>query len=101
MVRESLRDLIESLGYDVATFESAERFLKATYLAEHRDKVLRRDEIGFAVSLTNVGARSAEEFINCGVPFIRVSWLDGPGRHHARRQPLTLINVENRVFAQH
>ena len=34
MVRESLRDLIESLGYDVATFESAERFLKATYLAE-------------------------------------------------------------------
>ena len=33
-VRESLRDLIESLGYDVATFESAERFLKATCLAE-------------------------------------------------------------------
>jgi len=32
-VRESLRDLIESLGYDVATFESAERFLKATCLA--------------------------------------------------------------------
>ena len=33
-VRESLRDLIESLGYDVATFESAERFLKTTCLAE-------------------------------------------------------------------
>jgi FixJ family two-component response regulator len=33
-VRESLRDLIESLGYDVAAFESAERFLKTPYLAE-------------------------------------------------------------------
>ena len=33
-VRESLRDLIESLEYNVATFESAERFLKATCLAE-------------------------------------------------------------------
>ena len=33
-VRESLRDLIESLGYNVATFESAEPFLKATCLAE-------------------------------------------------------------------
>jgi FixJ family two-component response regulator len=26
-VRESLRDLIESLGYEVATFESGESFL--------------------------------------------------------------------------
>src|SRR6516225_712914 len=33
-VRESLRDLIESLGYDVATFGSAERFLEAPCLAE-------------------------------------------------------------------
>src|SRR5262249_1792319 len=33
-VRESLRDLIESLGYDVATFRSAERFLEAECLAE-------------------------------------------------------------------
>ena len=33
-VRESIRNLIESLGYDVATFESAERFLKTTCLAE-------------------------------------------------------------------
>ena len=33
-VRESLQDLIESLGYDVATFESAERFLEAARLAE-------------------------------------------------------------------
>ena len=33
-VRESLRDLIESLRYDVATFEPAEHFLKATCLAE-------------------------------------------------------------------
>ena len=33
-VRESLRDLIESLGYDAATFESAERFLEAACLAE-------------------------------------------------------------------
>src|SRR5262249_49230526 len=33
-VRESLRDLIESLGYDVATFQSAERFLEAADLTE-------------------------------------------------------------------
>ena len=33
-VRESLRDLIESLGYDVAAFESAERFLEAACLVE-------------------------------------------------------------------
>jgi FixJ family two-component response regulator len=33
-VRESLGDLIESLGYDVATFESAERFLDAACLPE-------------------------------------------------------------------
>ena len=33
-VRESLRDLIESLGYNVAVFESAERFLEAACLAE-------------------------------------------------------------------
>ena len=33
-VRESLRDLIESLGYEVATFESAERFLGAARLPE-------------------------------------------------------------------
>jgi FixJ family two-component response regulator len=33
-VRESLRDLMESLGYDVAAFESAERFLEAACLAE-------------------------------------------------------------------
>src|SRR6516162_6488236 len=33
-VRESLRDLIESLGYEVATFESAERFLEAACLPE-------------------------------------------------------------------
>src|SRR5215471_21355380 len=33
-VRESLRDLIESRGCDVATFGSAERFLEAECLAE-------------------------------------------------------------------
>jgi FixJ family two-component response regulator len=33
-VRESLRDLIESLGYDVAVFGSTERFLEAECLAE-------------------------------------------------------------------
>ena len=33
-VRESLRDLIESLGYEVATFESAVRFLDAACLPE-------------------------------------------------------------------
>ena len=33
-VRDSLRDLIESLGYDVVTFESAEQFLEAACLAE-------------------------------------------------------------------
>jgi FixJ family two-component response regulator len=33
-VRESLRDLIESHGYGVATFESAERFLDAACLRE-------------------------------------------------------------------
>jgi FixJ family two-component response regulator len=33
-VRESLRDLIESLGYEVATFESAERFLEAACIPE-------------------------------------------------------------------
>jgi len=33
-VRESLRDLIESLGYDVAIFGSAERFLEAESLPE-------------------------------------------------------------------
>ena len=33
-VRESLRDLIESLGYGVVTFESAERFLDAACLPE-------------------------------------------------------------------
>jgi FixJ family two-component response regulator len=33
-VRESLGDLIESLGYDVATFGSAERFLEAECLVE-------------------------------------------------------------------
>ena len=33
-VRESFRDLIESLGYDVAVFESAERFLDAACLPE-------------------------------------------------------------------
>jgi len=33
-VRESLRDLIESLGYEVATFESVESFLDAPYLRE-------------------------------------------------------------------
>ena len=34
LVRESLQDLIESLGYEVATFESAERFLGSRYVAE-------------------------------------------------------------------
>src|SRR6516162_5622843 len=33
-VRESLRDLVESLGYAVSTFESAERFLESGRLAE-------------------------------------------------------------------
>ena len=33
-VRESLRDLIESLGYDVAVFESGERFLEAACLTD-------------------------------------------------------------------
>ena len=33
-VRESLRDLIQSLGYNVAVFGSAERFLEAECLAE-------------------------------------------------------------------
>jgi FixJ family two-component response regulator len=33
-VRESLRDLLESLGYAVSTFESAERFLESGRLAE-------------------------------------------------------------------
>ena len=33
-VRESLRDLIESHGYGVATFESAEQFLDAACLPE-------------------------------------------------------------------
>ena len=33
-VRESLRDLIDSLGHDVTTFESAERFLEAACLVE-------------------------------------------------------------------
>ena len=33
-VRDSLQDLIESLGYDVVTFESAEQFLEAACLAE-------------------------------------------------------------------
>ena len=33
-VRESIRDLIESLGYEVATFESAERFLEAACLPD-------------------------------------------------------------------
>ena len=33
-VRESIRDLIESLGSEVATFESAERFLEAACLPE-------------------------------------------------------------------
>ena len=33
-VRESLRDLIESLGYEVATFESVESFLDAPCLHE-------------------------------------------------------------------
>ena len=33
-VRDSLRDLMESLGYEVAAFESAERFLEAACLAQ-------------------------------------------------------------------
>ena len=33
-VRESIRDLIESLGYEVAAFESAGRFLEAACLPE-------------------------------------------------------------------
>jgi FixJ family two-component response regulator len=33
-VRESLRDVIESLGYGVATFESVESFLDAPCLRE-------------------------------------------------------------------
>jgi FixJ family two-component response regulator len=33
-VRDSLRDLMESLGYEVAVFQSAERFLEAACLAE-------------------------------------------------------------------
>ena len=33
-VRDSLRDLMESLGYEVAAFESAERFLEGACLAE-------------------------------------------------------------------
>jgi FixJ family two-component response regulator len=33
-VRESIRDLIESLGYEVAAFESADRFLEAACLPE-------------------------------------------------------------------
>ena len=33
-VRESLRSLLESLGYAVSTFESAERFLESGRLAE-------------------------------------------------------------------
>ena len=33
-VRESIRDLIESLGYEVATYDSAERFLEAACLPE-------------------------------------------------------------------
>jgi FixJ family two-component response regulator len=33
-IRESLRSLLESLGYAVSTFESAERFLESGRLAE-------------------------------------------------------------------
>src|SRR6516162_867018 len=33
-VRDSLRDLMESFGYEVAVFESAERFLEAACLAQ-------------------------------------------------------------------
>jgi hypothetical protein len=35
-VRESLRDLIESLGYDVAVFESGERFLEGLPICKCR-----------------------------------------------------------------
>jgi FixJ family two-component response regulator len=34
LVRESLRDLIDSFGYEVVTFESAERFLESGRLGE-------------------------------------------------------------------
>jgi FixJ family two-component response regulator len=34
VVRESTGDLVQSLGYEVATFESAERFLESGRLAE-------------------------------------------------------------------
>jgi FixJ family two-component response regulator len=34
--RESLRDLLESLGYAVSTFESAERFLESGVLQRRR-----------------------------------------------------------------
>src|SRR6516162_6557724 len=33
-VRESIRTLVESLGYEVATFESAERFLESERLPQ-------------------------------------------------------------------
>ena len=33
-VREATGDLVQSLGYDVLTFESAERFLESGRLAE-------------------------------------------------------------------
>jgi len=34
IVREAIGDLVQSLGYEVATFESAEHFLQSGYVAE-------------------------------------------------------------------
>jgi FixJ family two-component response regulator len=36
IVREAMGDLVQSLGYEVATFESAEHFLESGSLAETR-----------------------------------------------------------------
>jgi FixJ family two-component response regulator len=33
-VRDAVGDLVQSLGHDVATFDSAERFLESEYLSE-------------------------------------------------------------------
>ena len=47
-VRESLRDLMESLGYNVAAFESSERFLEVACLAETSCVIIDLQMPGFS-----------------------------------------------------
>jgi hypothetical protein len=65
------------------------------------DVIIAGPIVRFPEAFADCRSGASQELVNSGVLFVRVTRLDGPSRHHARRQPLALVNVENRVFAQH